>query len=152
MKPIICGQEGVVVGDHLDRDPARPQDLLAVVDVVQERVDRPHPLLDAPLEPGPFPGRDDARDDVERDEPLVALLAAVDVEGDAGAPEQRLGIGRLLQQPARVLLGEPLVVVPVGRPQRGAVAVHLVEMAGANIHGVNLSNPGAHGFASETNR
>jgi hypothetical protein len=39
-------QEGGRCGDQLDRHAARAQDFLPVIDVVQEGVDRAHPLLD----------------------------------------------------------------------------------------------------------
>jgi len=42
-------QEGVIAVDHRAGHPAGADDLLAVVDVVQEGVQRPHPLLDATL-------------------------------------------------------------------------------------------------------
>ncbi len=63
-----------------------------MVDVVQERVQRLNALLDALGQPAPLGARDDARHDVERDEALGRFLLAVHGEGDAGAPEDALGV------------------------------------------------------------
>jgi hypothetical protein len=57
----------------------------------------------------PFAGRDDARHDVEGDQPFVRLGLAIDVEGDAGAAEEGLGLGRFLAQVLEVLVREPAV-------------------------------------------
>ena len=80
--------------DAVGDDPPR------AVDVVDESVDRPHPLLEPGREPRPFARGEDARDDVERDDPLGRLLVAIDGEGDAEAAEG--GFGGLL---AAVQLG-----------------------------------------------
>ena len=45
--PDHLGQEGLVLGDQLARHAAGAQDLLAVIDVVEEGVERLHALLDA---------------------------------------------------------------------------------------------------------
>jgi hypothetical protein len=76
---------------------------------------------------GPFAGRDDARHDVEGDQAFIRLGLPVDVEGDAGAPEEGLGLGRFLAQVAQVLVREPAVVGPVGRARGAVRAEHLVE-------------------------
>jgi hypothetical protein len=55
----------------------------------------------------PFAGRDDARDDVEGDQPFIRLGRAVDVEGDAGAAEEGLGLGRFLAQVASSFENQP---------------------------------------------
>ena len=69
-----------------------------MVDVVDEGVQRPHPLLEPRLEPRPLLRRDDARDDVEGDQPLGAFLLPVDREGDADPVEQGIRLGALLRQ------------------------------------------------------
>jgi len=66
----------------LRRDRTLLQDELGAVDVVQEQVQRRQPLLETRLEAFPGPGRDHARDDVEGEDLLVALLVRVDGEGD----------------------------------------------------------------------
>ena len=104
------GQKGLVLGDQLLRNPAGAQDLLAVVDVVEEGVERLHALLDAGGQPPPFGARDDAWHDVEGDQPLGRLGFAIDGEGDAGLAENPLGIAHFFGKPRRVLRPEPVVV------------------------------------------
>ena len=104
------GQERVVGGDQLARHAAGAQDLLAVIDVVEEGVERLHALLDALRQPAPFGAGDDARHDVERDQPLGRFLLAIDGEGDAGLAEHALGIAHLLGQPRRILRLQPAIV------------------------------------------
>ena len=62
------GQKRRVLDDKLFGNLAGLQDLLAMIDVVQEGVERPDALLDALLEAAPLVRRDDARQDVERDQ------------------------------------------------------------------------------------
>jgi hypothetical protein len=45
-------------------------------------------------QPAPFRAGDDARHDVEGDQPLFGLLLAVDGEGDAGLAEDAFGVRR----------------------------------------------------------
>jgi hypothetical protein len=90
--------EGRVGDDQLLGNLAGLDDLLPVVDVVHEGVERAHALLDAARQPPPFVRRQDAWNDVEGDEPLGGVLAAVDREGDAGAAEHRLRLEQLLLQ------------------------------------------------------
>ena len=89
--PDHLGQEGRRCRGPARRDAPGADDLLAVIDVVEEGVQRPHALLDAALKQPPFGGRDDARDEVEGDQPLERVLGAVDGEGDAEPPEENLG-------------------------------------------------------------
>ncbi len=97
-----------------------PQDFLAVIEIVDEGVERPHPLLDAGRQLAPFSGGEDARNDVEGDEPFGGLVVAIDREGDALAAEDRLG---LLQRPLDVLRAqglEPLLDAGIGLADRAA--------------------------------
>ena len=100
--------EGRVLDDQLLGDAAGLDDLLAMVDVVHEGVERAHALLDAGCEPAPLRRAQDARDDVEGDEPLGRRLVAVDGEGDAGAAEQRLGVRALALEVVDLLRLQPL--------------------------------------------
>ena len=54
-----------------------------MIDVVQEKVERGDALGQAALDQVPFARRDDARDQVERENPLRSLVVVVDREGDA---------------------------------------------------------------------
>ena len=102
-------------------------DLLAVIDVVHEGVERAHALLDAGRQPAPFGRRDDARDDVEGDEPLGRLVVAVDGEGDAGAAEQRLRLARFRFEVVELLRAEPFGDGLIGLAHTVAGAVHFIK-------------------------
>ena len=62
-----------------------------MVDVVDEVVERVDALLEAALDPVPFLGRHDARNQVEGEDAFGAGGVAVDVEGDAQLQQQALG-------------------------------------------------------------
>src|SRR6218665_1507501 len=68
-----------------------------VVEMVDEAVQRRAPLHQPLLQAAPLVGRDDAGDQVERDQAFAAravlVLGAIDGEGDAHAPEDHLGLG-----------------------------------------------------------
>ena len=94
------------------------QDLLAVVDVVQEGVERAHALLEPAREAVPLAAAEHARNDVEGDQPLGIAALGVDREGDADAAEEQLGLA-----PAQLELGlrglrQPVVDQPIGRADR----------------------------------
>ncbi len=123
------GQECLVLDDQVLRDAPGLEDLLAVIDVVDEGVERAHALLDAGGEAAPLGGREHARDDVERDEAFAPVLAAVDGEGDAGAPEQGLRLRAFLAEVVDLLVFEPLghIAIRLAAPPCLADASHLVE-------------------------
>jgi hypothetical protein len=83
--PIISGRNCALFSTCSGGMHAGLEDLLLVVDVVEEGVERLHPLPQAGLQRLPLGRRDDARDDVEGDQALGAGLLAVDREGDADA-------------------------------------------------------------------
>src|SRR5690606_14736630 len=76
----------------------------------------------------PFAAGYDPRHHVERDQPFLGIVLAIDVEGDAGAAEEPFGFLRLAVQPARVLLGHPRRIVTISQPNGSVRAVHLVEL------------------------
>ena len=84
--------EGLILQDERRRDTLGPQDLLSMVDIMDEGVERPYPLLDAGRKAPPLCRREQPRDDIERDQPLIALEPAIDREGDAASAENRLGL------------------------------------------------------------
>ena len=115
------------IGQHaFDRYDPRLEDVLLVVDVVQEEVQRLHPLLEAPLQDAPLARRNDPRHEVERDQPLRARVLAVDREGDADAVEGAFRLLALL----RDLLGrgalEPVGESLVMGPQGAIGSAHLI--------------------------
>ena len=93
--PDHLGAELRVALDLLGRHDAGFQDLLAVIDVVDEAVQGRDALRQAALHVAPLGRRDDARDQVERDQALgaraIGVLRAIDREGDADAAEDHLG-------------------------------------------------------------
>ena len=107
---------------------AGAHDLGAVVDVVEEGVQRPRPLLHAALEPAPLGLGEDPRHHVEGDQPLGVAALAVDREGDADAAEQRLGLLLLLREHLGRGGLDPVHQPGIGRTDLVAVE-HLVEGA-----------------------
>ena len=98
----------VLVVRHVDADHLPPEvagahdqpaghdavaeDLLLVVDVVDEAVERADALLQPGLDQPPLVGRDQARDEVEGEDALGALLlVGVDGEGDPLVQERAVG-------------------------------------------------------------
>ena len=77
--------------DDLARHDAVFEDATLVIDVFQEKVECGNALLETMLDAVPFPRRDDAREQVVRENALGALIAAVDGEGDALVQEGKVG-------------------------------------------------------------
>ena len=84
------GAKGRVRQHELRRHEARLDDLLVVIDVVEEDVDRLHPLNAAALDKLPFGAGEDTRDQVEGDQPLGRAAIGIDGESDAEAAKQLL--------------------------------------------------------------
>ena len=129
---------GLVAIDEIGRDDPRLDDLRPVVDVPEEGVQRPRPLLHAALQPAPLRLGEDPRHHVERDQPLGVAALAVDREGDADAPEQRLGLLLLLRRapPARCVCTQSMQP-GIGGPHLVAVE-HLVEDADVGLPSLGL--------------
>ena len=98
-----------------------------MIDVVEEGVDRAHPLADAGRHRLPLLGIEDARDDVERDQSLDPLLAAVHRKGDAEPAEDQVGLLMLFEQPLVRHGVQPFLIGAVGFANAVAQAVHFVE-------------------------
>jgi hypothetical protein len=87
--------ELLVDEDLVSRNPSSLQDLLAVIDVGEESVDR-RDALDQSLEQlAPVLGRDDPRHHIRGDQALGAALVAIDRERDPGTTEDQIGLGAL---------------------------------------------------------
>ena len=95
IQPHHLGAELRIAQDFIGRDDAGPDDVLAVVHIVDEAVERRHPLLEPALQPLPLGRRNDARQQVKGNEALgaraVLVLFAIDREGDAHPAEDDLG-------------------------------------------------------------
>ncbi len=83
------------------------EDLAPAVDVADIGVERLDALLEAGAQGVPFGGGEDARQHVERDQPLLRLGFAVDREGDADAAEQQLGLAPPIVEHVVGNLAEP---------------------------------------------
>ena len=86
LRAVKGGRANDFLGDDLVLE-----DLLVVVDVVDEVVERVDALFEPALDPLPLLGAHDAGDQVERKNALRAGGVAVDVEGDAHLQQQTLG-------------------------------------------------------------
>lgn len=102
------------------------QNLLAVIDVVEEGVERPDPLLQSGFESLSFDRRDDARNDVAGDGSLGAGFFAVDRKGDADAMEQCVGLGTLLRELLERRRRQPFGNALVMHGECAVIRVHLV--------------------------
>ncbi len=137
VEALHLGPELIVVEDEVFGDAPGPDDLLVVVDVVQEHVERAHALDQAALEAGPFLRGQHARDDVERDQAFgIARVFRVDREGDAEAAEQKFG---LFAPAAELGLGrrrQPAFELAVGLADGAALVAHFVEHARGGVSAV----------------
>ena len=115
--------------DVVRRDHAVLHDLLVVIDVVQEEVEGGDALHEAPLEMLPLLGWDDAGDEIERKDPLGALLVAVNVERDALPKEGQVHGASLLIELSRSELVEQTGEFLVVGTQLARGDGHLVEKA-----------------------
>jgi hypothetical protein len=89
----------LLVGQHLlGRNDPGLDDALLVIEVGEEHVQRLDPLDTAALDNAPFAGGNAARNGVEGNQALCALLVAVEREGDPGAVEQQIGLASPLCQ------------------------------------------------------
>jgi hypothetical protein len=110
-----------------------------MVHVVEEGVQRPHALLDAAFQEAPFRRGDDARHQVEGDEPLQRVLAAVDGERDAETAENALRFLLLALQVELGLPGQPVRHLGVGRANLAGGVEHFVEdTIGADVHTLHI--------------
>jgi hypothetical protein len=98
-----------------------------MIDVMEEGVDGANALFDALGQPLPFTRRQNPRYNVEGDEAFVGFRRAIDVEGDAGAPEKHLRFALLLAEPGGVFPFKPLTIIRIGSARRVFAARHLVE-------------------------
>ena len=125
--PIHLRTEHRVLEHQILRHHAGAQDFTAAVDVGDEHVHRLDALLQSGPKELPFGGGKDARNDVERDQPLLRIGMAVDREGDADAPEQELGLlAAVIEHSGRNFL-EPAAELGIGRAHRPVGPGHLIE-------------------------
>ena len=128
--PCISGRYCELQSTCSGGNHARLQDLLVVVDVVDEGVQRPHPLFEPRLQAHPFLHRQDPGHDVEGDQPLGTLFLAIDREGDAHPMEQSVRLRPLLRQTLGGLGGQPFAIPVVVRARSALRRIHLVIRCG----------------------
>lgn len=116
----------LVLQDQIGWNPFCLENFLVVVDVLEKQVE----CLDALAQPCgkqlPFGSGQDARHDVERNEPLRSGLFAIDGKGDADAVEQRIGLSTLLCHPFGRRMLQPLTEPSVMRTHLAFRIRHLV--------------------------
>ena len=125
VQPLHLRQVAGIVQHQPLRHLAGAQDLLVVIDVVQEGVERLHPLRQPLLEMPPFGGVEHAGHDVERDQPLGIAALAIDREGDADAAEQRRRLPALEIEDRSRRRRQPICQGRIGGSDR--IPAHLVE-------------------------
>jgi hypothetical protein len=115
---------------QLGRDETAREDLLLVVDVMEEQVERANALLEPALDPFPLLGEDDPRDQIEGHDLFEAARILVHRERDPARLEAE--IGRPL--PPADLLRRECLQTPcqrrVVRPHHSGRGEHLVPERG----------------------
>ena len=124
---VHLGPVGRVEQHEFRRHEAGLDDLLVVIDVVEEDVDRLHPLDAAALHEFPFGPGENARDEIEGDQPLGRAAFGIDREGDAEPAEQLLRRRLLCHQGLDGEIVEQLGKVGVGRSHRAVGLAHLIK-------------------------
>ncbi len=109
-------------GDHAGFD-----DFLAVIDVVQEHVQRADPLEQAGLQLAPLGSGQDAWNDIEGDQALGAGRAAIDREGDAQALEEQVGLLTLRLEGRAGGVPQPAGDAGIGCADPTVPAMHFIE-------------------------
>ena len=122
-------------------DGAVLDDVLFVIDVVEEEVERRDALDQAGFEVLPFTGGDDAWHEVERENALRALRVAIDVERHALAQEGQVDRGALRLEVLRAHFAKMLDEMLVVRADLPAGLHHLVVKL---IRGVIFEGSGRH--------
>ena len=123
-RPVVGIAQDQLVGDDL-----LLQHRARAVDVLEEQVERGDALDQALFEEAPFGARNDARHDVERDQPLGGVLVAVDAEGDADAAEHVFRLGAAGGENVGGRFLEPAGDVTVDRPRFAGAKAHFVKRA-----------------------
>ncbi len=91
-----------------------------MVDVADEQVECPNPLLQPALDDRPLAGVDQPRDRIEGDDPLDTLLAAVDRERDPLLAHRQVGHAMTTLELLGAELQEPFAERAVVRPRATA--------------------------------
>ena len=102
---------------------------------LQEHVQRLDALAQALFQQRPFLAREDAGDDVERDQPFLGVGLAIDGEGDADPAEQELGFLATIFEGVRGVSLSQRESSWIGRAEVAPGTVHLIKR---NCHRTRL--------------
>src|SRR5215217_3488646 len=125
--PVHFRPEYRVLKHQIVRNDSGREYLAPMVDVTNVSVDRVDALLQTALDRLPFGPGEDARDDIERDQPFLRLDVAVNRKGDADAAEQQFGLAPAHVQHVRWLFAEPARQFGIGVPDLAIWRSHFVE-------------------------
>jgi hypothetical protein len=125
-----------VAEDQVGRDNAVLEDMLAVIKIGEQQIDRGDALLDATLDPVPFRRGQDPRDCIKRQNAVDRLAIGIDGEGDPEIVKRLLG-----KTCAAFELGDRHAGEALSDVRRRRTAEHLaIEIAGI----VGIENEVAH--------
>ena len=138
------GPELRVLENLLRRNHTRLDDLLPVINIVNEAVERGDALHQATLHAGPFMRRNDAGNQVKRNQPLgTAIFIAPDCvfdtvhgKGDSDPAENHFRLSPARLHPLGRLPGQPALIALVVRTDAGRRGIHLIKHRAA--HGFDL--------------
>jgi hypothetical protein len=112
--------------DLCGRNDARTHNVAVVIDVVDKQIERLDALPQPRLQGLPFATRNDARDQIEGNEPFRSGQIAVDCEGDPHAAKQQVRLRALTRDCLVALLHQPAFEARVMSPHDFVVMTHLV--------------------------
>ena len=101
-----------------------------MIDIVEEQIQRAHPLHQSRLEPRPLVGGNDSRHEIEWNQSFGTRLLAIDGERDADAMEDALRFATLLRDAVRRRPLEPVGERAIVGTQRTFRGTHFVEGEG----------------------
>ena len=131
------GTELRVVHHLVGRNQSGLDDLLAVIHIVDKAVQRRDPLHQAFFEIGPFMRRDDARDQVKRNQAFVPgtvfVFGTINRKRDADAPKDQFGFFAPLGHHVARLARQPFVIYFVVLPYLFAAREKLVRHGGVHL-------------------
>ena len=103
-----------VLQDQIFRNDAGAENVARAVDIGEKQIECRHPLLEPAFQSIPFAARQNARHDIERDQPLGRIGVAIDGKGDADPAEEQLGLPAACRHQLRRAVIEPALDRPIG--------------------------------------
>ncbi len=98
-----------------------------MINIVQKGVERPCPLPNATIQDAPFLRREDARQQVEGDQPFRVAPFPINRESDADAAKDRLCLVHPAIEPGNACPFHPTLHFPITGAQRTVRFKHFVE-------------------------